>query len=134
MKKRTIVKSLDLFSLEEREATIKETIENYNVDENEALNIIQSEIFDNLCDLIHCNDYGTHKILVKGTLGLWNGKKSVKTTFKTFKLAIRACLNSGDDGEIYVDEETNNFHVDVYHHDGVNEFILTYVNGKPLLA
>lgn len=134
MKKRTILKSLDLFSLEEREAAVKETIENYNVDEYEALNIIQNEILDNLCDLIHCNDYKAHKILVKGTLGLWNGRKSVKAAFETFSQAIRTCLSSGDSGEIYVDEETNDFHVAVYHHDGVNEFILTYVNGKPLLA
>lgn len=135
MKKHTIWKSFDLFTKEEENdflECIKEENEDLNDDE---LNGYAYRLNDNYFD----DDFGKRgnveystlkgkRCIVKGSLGLWNGIHDIiPREFGDIRDAIYACLE--DSNDIYEDRY-GNLHVDAYHHDGCNRFVIKLLTSK----
>lgn len=72
--------------------------------------------------------------IIKGSLGLWNGRHTIIPTKAIGFEAIRKCLNESDDCEII--DNDGRLIILAYHHDGVNEFEIREAryNKKPRLA
>lgn len=66
------------------------------------------------------------KIVVRGSIGRWNGVVHGFGTFENVKKAIQFCIN-GLDGWKFADED-NAFCINGYHHDGSNSYELRFLS------
>lgn len=94
-----------------------------------------SELDNNYIDIKYAfksfdNNYKYDYVIICGSLGLWNGPKKTKYTFKSMYQAFNN-LKTYDNFVIYFDKRNSALSVDVYHHDGINNFkFYIVVNGR----
>lgn len=80
--------------------------------------------FSNLTDV---------KVVVQGTLGLWNGTKVIyPVVCKDLSIAILKCVNNAD--SIKIELENGIVKVSATHHDGTNNFTIQPLSKKGLGA
>lgn len=77
-----------------------------------------------------CSEFGKGSVIINGTLGLWDGKRTIQPTeCKDIETAIYKCLGRDcdilDPNDIYIDEN-DIVHVKASHHDGVNYFTIEH--------
>ena len=77
-----------------------------------------------------CDEFGNSPVLIKGTLGLWDGQKRIiPVEAENMRSAIYKCI--GRDGEIMspndidFDYDRKIVTLTVHHHDGTNNFKIT---------
>lgn len=84
--------------------------------------------WENFCiDLEHCEN--NVECVIVGTLGLWNGRKTIiPTKCKTIDSAISKCVGGSD----YVTIRQINGHIELEcsHHDSTNTFHIYLLNDK----
>lgn len=94
-----------------------------------------SEINNNYIDIKNAfksfdNNYKYDSVAIVGVLNLWNGTKKVKIKYNNLNAAL-ININKYDNFIIYFDKKNGALSIDVYHHDGVNNFkFYIVVNGK----
>lgn len=72
------------------------------------------------------NDLWGAKVVISGTLGLWDGKKTiVPEVAKDFKHALWLCIDNTDYCKIY--KECSKIIIEATHHDGTNVFTLQFL-------
>lgn len=66
------------------------------------------------------------KVVISGTLGLWNGTKTIVPEIeRDFQHALWACINGADYCNIY--KEYSKIIIEATHHDGTNVFTLQFL-------
>ena len=133
MKKNTIYKTVGLYTKEELEQ-IKEDYECRDI-VNGEYNDIDDEDLQEYNDVewnYSFGDEATWKtswvneipVVITGKLGLWNGNPTINhVECKNIEEAVYKCISDMDEVEIYEDSY-GNLHVDGYHHDGTNHFVI----------
>lgn len=138
MNKHTIWKSFDLYTLDEDKDFIDFIKEEYPELEDEyalryrAYEIINEYLEDDFgkCGNIQYSSLKNTPCVVSGSLGLWWGRTDIEPKqFDTIEQAIYACLE--DSNEIWEDRY-GNLHIEAYHHDGHNSFVLKKKTPKGL--
>ena len=72
------------------------------------------------------NDLWGAKVVISGTLGLWDGKKTiVPEVAKDFKHALWLCIDNTDYCKIY--KECSKIIIEATHHEGTNVFTLQFL-------
>lgn len=146
MKTYTLYKDWYLMSQEEENEFLEDSdlLSCYLDNTNEDIDTYDKEDFEEYCQETNENyfndnfgNYGNwkysnlknQKVAVIGALGLYNGiKKIYPKEFDNVQEAVYACLE--DYNEIYEDSY-GNLHIEAYHYDGTNHFIVKkVVNGK----
>ena len=98
-----------------------------------------SEYFtEDISDFLESMQYATDKdgnsltgvkVVITGTLGLWNGTKTIVPKVKRdFDCALLACIDNADYCTIY--KEFSKIVVEATHHDGTNVFTLQFLTDK----
>lgn len=81
-----------------------------------------------LFDLFRRDVYAQTPCLVTGTLGLWDGRHTVRGVEPTLARALCTCMGEGD---VTVEEDgRGNLTVTARHHDGVNTFEIRLLTEK----
>lgn len=136
MKKTTIWKSYDLYTLKEEEEFLEFLREEYGDDDDNLIERAYEIVNDYFWD-----DFGKNgniaysslkntKCVLKGELGLWDGKHKIcPMEFNSIEEAILACME--DSNEIYEDQY-GNLCINAYHHDGMNHFVIKRKTDKGL--
>ena len=107
----------------------KEYCENNDVEFNE-----NSIDWDYICDMRDMEwenvmynligQFAENEVILSGFLGLWNGRPQIANYhFTQIKKAIFKCLQSGD--EFQVSYDNWGIYIDVFHHDGTNNFTIS---------
>ena len=72
------------------------------------------------------NDLWGAKVVISGTLGLWDGKKTiVPEVAKDFEHALWLCIDNADYCKVY--KEYSKIIIETTHHDGTNVFTLQFL-------
>lgn len=72
------------------------------------------------------NDLWGAKVVISGTLGLWDGKKTiVPEVAKDFEHALWLCIDNADYCKVY--KEYSKIIIEATHHDGTNVFTLQFL-------
>ena len=72
------------------------------------------------------NDLWGAKVVISGTLGLWDGKKTiVPEVAKDFEHALWLCIDNTDYCKVY--KEYSKIIIEATHHDGTNVFTLQFL-------
>ena len=140
--RRSFYKSYGLYNSQELEEMKKDFKENYtetieNMSEEETNEYIEKAILTYIYegyeyfinDLLE-NDLEALECVIKGVLGLWNGKHTIQPVYANLGQCITKCIGDSDEIEIY--EEDGELKIDAYHHDGVNRFTINQESGLPL--
>ena len=90
--------------------------------------------WDDLKVNLKCSKEANQPVLLLGTLGLWNGKRTIfPTRCENLMQAIEKCVGRGvDNMKVYV--ENGIVYVEAYHHDGTNYFEIYKLSSKGLSA
>lgn len=83
----------------------------------------ESMDFDIMLDNFKYSGLMEYSAVINGTLGLWDGKKTIRPTMSdNIKTALYSCGGCGEVEKIWV--EGNSICVKVSHHDGTNFFTI----------
>ena len=104
------------------DGTDEQSFQNYVTD------VRQWEI-DDFWQNLKYSKYKDNKVIIFGRLGLWDGKREIEPVGNiTLEKAIHKCTLSAEDCEIT--QEVDGIHISSYHHDGVNTFVIKFLNQK----
>ena len=93
-----------------------------SIDWNHIYDMRDFEWEDVMYNLI--NQFAKNEVILSGFLGLWNGRPQIANYhFAHIEKAIYKCLQSGDDWSVSYDNW--GIYIDVFHHDGVNNFTIS---------
>lgn len=85
-------------------------------------------------NLGHGSDNANEPCVITGTLGLWNGNKTVlPVRCETLFAAIKRCFGQSIDNIVAIWED-GEVHVTAYHHDGENHFTINRLSKRGLQA
>ena len=112
-----------------------EEVQNYNEENDtnlqpyEVADIFRNSEIENFFDNIRYSSIKHEKVVILGTLGLWDGKHEIEPfVCDDIEKAINKCICKADD---YIIKQENGFVlVESYHHDGINEFMIKLLNEK----
>ena len=129
--KKTIFKSYGLYSQEELERVRQCLLEEYDEELDDLDEMLVNNINDDLgvlIDELTFSGLAKEDCVVEGKLGLWNGSHTIKPFYSTLMDCLTKCLE--DENEIY--EEDGELKINAYHHDGCNQFTISFENGSKL--
>lgn len=100
-----------------------------NLSYNDAVAEMQRIDYEDFMGNLEYSSKNHSECVILGTLGLWNGNKTIhpmKCYFISY--AIKKCLGDAESFEIRLKHGV--IEVDVYHHDGTNQFQIKLLNDK----
>lgn len=135
MKEKILYKTYGLYTKEEEEE-ILECYSEQEEDEKAKFDFMSNFLEDDWQSF----EYEVSKLMegkeyiIKGSLGLWNGRHTIIPTKAIGFEAIRKCLNKSEDYKII--DNDGRLIILAYHHDGTNEFEIREAkyNKKPRIA
>lgn len=115
-----MIKKFEQFINENLNSRSRVLFDNYDIEDEDLdqLEIIWDDFMSELDDYEYNNDT---ECVVIGSVGRWNGKFTIETTyFDTLKEAIFKCIGECDYYTITAEDGV--IHITARHHDGANEF------------
>ena len=97
----------------------------------EQINILSEWDWDAFISNMEYSKYGNDKVMIVGTLGLWDGRHNIKAEVANNVVdAIEKCVGSSDDVEVRLIDG----HLEVIgkHHDGTNCFDIYFLSKRGL--
>lgn len=96
---------------------------------SDAVAEMEREEYEDFIGNLESSYFNASECVIIGTLGLWNGRREIiPVKCDTISHAVKRCLRNAESFEVRL--KRGLIEVDVYHHDGTNEYRIKLLNDK----